>query len=260
MEKLTIKSFFEWYEKASKTPREALGVTARDVAEYVEFANPFYSDNKGLSAWKALRVAYELRPELFDGDERQAEAVRRLKAYEQCAEQMHRVAHALGEAGYCPYASTDSTKVLLDSDAVARSVESVVRRAKAYEPYFKQMQTLSEYVFHKDPSKALDDNGNLDAKVVVQRAIELAAKNEVDQIKKGDPSGSEFSFWLLWNPRGNKPPHYKHDDFGSAKQEAIRLATENEGRGCTFYVLQAVTKVTFEGLKVERLDTDEIPF
>jgi len=244
MEKLTIKSFFEWYKKSSETAH----VTARDVAEYVEFLNPFYSDDKELSGWEALRVAYELRPELFDDDERQAEAF----------PMMHRIAHALGEAGYCPYASTDSTKVLLDSDAVARSVESVVRRAVAYEPYVNQMQTLSEYVFRNDPTKALDDNGNLDAKVVVQRAIELAAKNEVDQIKKGDPSGSEFSFWLVWNQKGSKPPHYKHGDFGSAKQEAIRLATEI--KGCTFYVLQAVTKVTFEGLKVERLDTDEIPF
>lgn len=236
-----------------------------------------------MDKWLALQAMYGIAPELFED-----ETSKSLPLQE--------IAETLAKYGI----SCHDPQGRLDPSLIACNAKAQIVRAKKAEPYwvafnevmkhlpstpkntdkalfckqkcisaiedvkrlslFKtQMTTLAEYVF-QDRADACDDEGYIDPEKVVQRAVELATKVQSENISQGDPSGSEFSFWLVWNPKGSKPPHYKHGDFGSAKQEAIRLATENKGRGLVFYVMQAVTKVTFEGLRVERLDKDEIPF
>jgi hypothetical protein len=70
---------------------------------------------------------------------------------------------------------------------------------------------------------------------------------------------SNQAFWFVWNEGGDAPRH-KHPSFGSASDEAERLAKLH--RGQTFVVLQSVVAMLVSD--VQRIDLrpadDDIPF
>lgn len=71
---------------------------------------------------------------------------------------------------------------------------------------------------------------------------------------------STNQFWLVWNPAGHAPT-VKHYSSNSAKQEAERLASCNDGQD--FYVLEAVSMCRVKRVEWTRLRNDneiEIPF
>lgn len=70
------------------------------------------------------------------------------------------------------------------------------------------------------------------------------------------------AFYIIWNPEGASPPRFRHEWFGSAANEAARLARENPGQ--EFIVMQAVRSVKVMDLTVTEFarseHDDNIPF
>ncbi len=72
----------------------------------------------------------------------------------------------------------------------------------------------------------------------------------------------EPRFWMVWNSQGRQPTrrHFRRD---ASDREAERLASSNPGQ--SFFVLKAVGGVKagltpITGIKMDRVDDDEIPF
>lgn len=70
----------------------------------------------------------------------------------------------------------------------------------------------------------------------------------------------ETPFWLVWSPKGERPPKYRHFTVGAATTEAERLARLHPGQ--TFVVLQSVAARTVDNMvrTVYGPNDSEIPF
>lgn len=65
-------------------------------------------------------------------------------------------------------------------------------------------------------------------------------------------------FWMVYSPSG-RAPTYRHGTVESAKNEARRLANENQG--CDFFVLKALGGYTMPRPGPEEIVIDDgIPF
>ena len=67
------------------------------------------------------------------------------------------------------------------------------------------------------------------------------------------------TFYIIWNPEGMNP-RVRHDCWGSAAEEAQRLALANPGKD--FFVMQALRRVsTPKPIEIEDFDTElDVPF
>jgi hypothetical protein len=68
------------------------------------------------------------------------------------------------------------------------------------------------------------------------------------------------SFFIVWNPKGQRPPTFRHGTFGQASNEATRLARENPG--ADFFVMVAKRSLKVRDLLVTDFasNDDGIPF
>jgi hypothetical protein len=67
------------------------------------------------------------------------------------------------------------------------------------------------------------------------------------------------SFWLVWSPKGYRPPSFRHPTYSAAETEARRLAEQNPGSA--FFVMKAESVSAKQTVTTHRFPMDDdIPF
>jgi recombination protein RecT len=92
-------------------------------------------------------------------------------------------------------------------------------------------------------------------------ALDAAIKAKRAALLKGaETMAFPDSFFIVWNPEGQRPPKFRHGTFGQASGEATRLARENPG--AEFFVMEAKRSVRVRDLQVTDFasNDDVIPF
>ncbi len=93
--------------------------------------------------------------------------------------------------------------------------------------------------------------------VYVSKAVEAKFQGFCQGIKFANkPEPKEQPFWLVWNPKNDRTPRFRHISEESAINEAKRLSN----MGDEFYVLQVIGKATKEKRTGGYQIIDNIPF